>query len=379
MNNLSKNKPINMYDPTRDYMNHKNEYMDSINEVLDQGNFINGKQVIELEHQLSEYTGSKHCITVGNGTDALQIALMCLGIGPGDEVITVPHTWISTSEVISLLKAKPVFVDIESDTFNIDILKIEEKITDKTKVIIPVSLYGQMPDYDKINEIAEKYGLVVIEDGAQSFGATQRDKKSCNVTRIGSTSFFPSKPLGCYGDGGALFTNDDTLAKKMRAIKNHGGTKRFYHDYIGVNSRLDTVQAAILNVKMKYLDSSIKNRNIVAQRYTDGLCELLGIVIPSVQSYNTSVWAQYSLLIPTIDSRDRLVEKLKESGINVSIFYPKPLHYQPCFTYLGYKEGDFPVSESVCSTIINLPCYGELTEDEQMYIIDTFKKIYLDL
>lgn len=371
------NLPINMYDPTRDYRTYKTEYQQAINDVLDKGNFINGSQVTDLEESLAAYCGSKHCITVANGTDALQIALMALDIGPGDEILTVPHTWISTSEAIALLGARPVFIDIEDQTFNIDISGIEEKITTRTKAIMPVSLYGQMPDYDAINRLAEKYNIQVIEDGAQSFGATQNGRKSCSVTRIGTTSFFPSKPLGCYGDGGALFTDSDDMAIKIRAIKSHGGTKRFHHDYIGVNSRLDTLQAVILQVKLRYFDDNLVNRNRIANRYSDELSCLSNLKIPIVKDNNSSVWAQYSLIVDSLETRDRLVFGLKEHGINVSIFYPKPLHYQECFKYLGYKKGDFPVSEKVCARIINLPCYGELTEEEQTYIINIFKQIYL--
>jgi UDP-2-acetamido-2-deoxy-ribo-hexuluronate aminotransferase len=374
---MNMNLPINMYDPTRDYRTYKTEYQQAINDVLDKGNFINGSQVTDLEESLAAYCGSKHCITVANGTDALQIALMALDIGPGDEILTVPHTWISTSEAIALLGARPVFIDIEDQTFNIDISGIEEKITTRTKAIMPVSLYGQMPDYDAINRLAEKYNIQVIEDGAQSFGATQNGRKSCSVTRIGTTSFFPSKPLGCYGDGGALFTDSDDMAIKIRAIKSHGGTKRFHHDYIGVNSRLDTLQAVILQVKLRYFDDNLVNRNRIANRYSDELSCLSNLKIPIVKDNNSSVWAQYSLIVDSLETRDRLVFGLKEHGINVSIFYPKPLHYQECFKYLGYKKGDFPVSEKVCARIINLPCYGELTEEEQTYIINIFKQIYL--
>ena len=224
--------PIQMYDPKREYRTHKKEFDDSIQNVLNHGLFINGPEVKSLEPDLAKFSGAKHCVSVSNGTDALKIALLALGVGVGDEVLTVAHTWISTAEVISLINAVPVFVDIEDETFNMDPSKIEEKITSKTKAIMPVSLYGQMPDMDKINEIAAKHNLPVIEDGAQSFGGMYNGKRSCNLTTIGTTSFFPSKPLGCYGDGGACFTNDDELALKMIAIKSHGGVKRFHHKYV---------------------------------------------------------------------------------------------------------------------------------------------------
>lgn len=366
--------PINMYDPTRDYQNHKQEYDNAINSVLLKGNFIQGQQVFELEDKLKEYTNSKYCITCANGTDALYISLLALDIKPDDEVITVAHTWISTAEIISLAKAKPVFIDINPETFNMDIHKIEEKITNKTKVIIPVSLYGQMPDYQKINEIAHKYNLKVIEDGAQSFGASKDDYKSCSCkyTTIATTSFFPSKPLGCYGDGGAIFTNDNILASKIRAIKSHGGLERFKHKYIGLNSRLDTLQAAILLVKLNYFDDCLKKRNILANYYTNALKNIATINIPKTENNAYHVWAQYSILVENKSIRDNLINELKKVNINCSIFYPEPLHTQECFQYLNYKQGDLPITESICDRIINLPCYAELTFEEADYIINNF-------
>jgi UDP-2-acetamido-2-deoxy-ribo-hexuluronate aminotransferase len=371
--------PINMYDPTRDYAEHKEEYDEAIHNVLNKGNFIGGEQVTEFEKQLSCYTGAKHCITCANGTDALYIALLALDIGIGDEVITVAHTWISTSEVISLAHAIPVFVDIENITFNIDVSKIEEKITHKTKAILPVSLYGHMPDYAKIKEIGIKYGIPVIEDGAQSFGAIQNGQKSCSCfnTDIATTSFFPSKPMGCYGDGGALFTNDDVLAKKIRAIKSHGGLERFKHKYIGLNSRLDTIQAAILLVKLKYIDEKISARNDVASYYTSQLQNISRITLPTVHNNNTHALAQYSVLTSSKAERDALFNKLKADGVNCAIFYPSPLHTQECFAYLGYKYGDLPITETVCDTIINFPMYAELTRLEQDHVINIVKEFYL--
>jgi UDP-2-acetamido-2-deoxy-ribo-hexuluronate aminotransferase len=366
---------INMFDPKRDYQFHKKEYTDAINNVLEQGNFINGRQVKELEQQLQEYTKTKYCIAVANGTEALQIALMALDIKAGDEVITVAHTWISTSEVISLLGAKPVFIDIDSD-FNMNPDKIKESINDKTKAIIPVSLYGQMANFDEINKIANEYNLPVIEDGAQSFGAMQNGKKSCSVTTIGTTSFFPSKPLGCYGDGGSIFTNDEFLATKMRTIKNHGGLVRFKHTCIGLNSRLDTIQAAILLVKLKYFDESLKRRNKVAEYYTESLKNTLGIQLPRVNKDNYHVWAQYTILVDTKEIRDNLIKELEESGVNVGIFYPSPLHHQECFKYLETDASKLVNTEDFCDRIINLPCYAEITEKEQEYVCNTLKKYY---
>lgn len=365
---------IQMYDPKREYHNHKDAIDNSIQTVLNHGLFINGPEVKELEKSLSEYVGSK-CITVSNGTDALKIALLALDIGIDDEVITVSHSWISTAEVISVIKAKPVFVDIEPNTFNIDVNKIESAITNKTKAIIVVSLYGQIPDFDEIDNIANKYKIPVVEDGAQSFGATYKGRKSCSLTTIGTTSFFPSKPLGCYGDGGACFTNDPILEEKIRAIKNHGGVKRFHHKYIGINGRLDTLQAAILNTKFSYFDKTLINRNKCAEYYTLNLrfMEYYGFKLPEVSNNCTSVWAQYSILANNNKERDAIVCHLKNNNINVAIFYPEPLHLQECFSYLGYKNGDLSITENITSKIFNLPCYGEFTVAEQDCIISSIK------
>lgn len=370
---------IQMYDPKREYQSKKESFDNAIQTVLDHGLFINGPEVKKLERDLEEFSGSKHCISVSNGTDALKIALLALGVGVDDEVITVAHTWISSAEVISIINAKPVFIDIEDITFNMDPLKIEEKITDKTKALIVVSLYGQTPDFDIINKIASKYNIPVIEDGAQSFGAIYNGKRSCNLTTIGTTSFFPSKPLGCYGDGGACFTNDDNLAMKMRAIKSHGGIKRFHHHYIGLNGRLDTIQAAILNVKLHYFTETLKKRNKCANYYTENLKDLedKGLLkTPKVIENRMSAWAQYSLIITDKDTRDKMVKHLKDNNVNAAIFYPVPLHTQKCFEYLNCKLGSLPTTERVCDTVFNLPCYGEVTKEEQDYIIKVVKNFF---
>ena len=370
------NFPINMYDPTRDYNSNKEEYDDAIQTVLNKGNFINGNQVKELESSLADYVGVKDCICVGSGTDALQIALMAIDVGHGDEVITVPFTWISTSEVISLLGAKPVYVDIRSDTFAIDESLVEKAITPKTKAILPVSLYGFLPDYTLLNKIADKHGIPVIEDASQSFGSVQNGNKSCGLTTIGCTSFFPTKPLGCYGDGGALFTNNKELGNKIRAIKNHGALKRFHHKYIGVNSRLDTIQASILKIKLKNFKECLTNRQNVAMRYNEAFYNVSNISIPesvyndcSVAGNHCCAWAQYSLILDKCVDRDSVVAKLKEHKIGVAIFYPNVLHQQECFKYLNYPDDAFKVASNVSDHIINLPCYGELKKDEQDYII----------
>jgi UDP-2-acetamido-2-deoxy-ribo-hexuluronate aminotransferase len=371
--------PIQMYDPKREYKTHKKDIDESIHRVLDHGIFINGPEVKELEPKLSEFSGAKHAISVSNGTDAIKIALLALDVGVDDEVITVAHTWISTAEVVSLINAKPVFVDIEDETFNMDPEKIEAKITDKTKAILVVSLYGQMADLDRINEIAAKHNLPVIEDGAQSFGALYNERRSCSTTTIGTTSFFPSKPLGCYGDGGACFTDDDHLAMKMRAIKSHGGVKRFHHEYIGLNGRLDTMQAAILNVKLAYFEDSLEKRNAVANYYSDNLRELEDknlLKVPQVKEGRMSAWAQYALIIDSKETRDNMVKHLKENGVNAAIFYPAPLHTQKCFAYLNCELGSLPVTERVCDTVFNLPCYAEVTKEEQNHIIKVVKDFF---
>ena len=373
------NLPIFMYDPKREYQSQKSNIDNAIHKVLDHGIFINGPEVKQLEEQLSLFNNVKHSIGVSNGTDALKIALLALGVTVDDEVITVAHTWISTAEVISLINAKPVFVDIDPTTFNIDPSKIEAAITPKTKAIIVVSLYGQIPDIDQINEIATKYNIPVIEDGAQSFGAQQNGNYSGNLTTIGTTSFFPSKPLGCYGDGGACFTNDDEIATKIRAIKSHGGVQRFKHEYIGTNGRLDTIQAAILLEKIKYFSETVNKRNDCANYYSDNLRNLEKsnlLKLPIVKENNISAWAQYSLVVKDKETRDKIVQYLKDNKVMVAIFYPSPLHTQKCFQYLGYKEGDLPITENICDTIFNLPCYGEITKDEQDYIISIIQKFF---
>lgn len=368
--------PIYMYTPKNNIKEFRKEYMDALGKVLDHGLFINGPEVKELETYLAQYVGVKHCISVGNGTDAIEVALRALGIGYGDQVITVAHTWISTAEAISCVGATPVFIDIESWNFCIDPNKIEEKITEGvTKAIIVVSLYGQTPDYDSINEIASRYNLPVIEDAAQSFGAKYKNKKSCSLTTIGTTSFFPSKPLGGFGDGGACFTNNDELASKISAIKNHGCLQRFNHMITGRNSRLDTIQAALLKLKYEQLDSSLVKRNKVAKFYNDKLKQLQSddlCQLPMTDKDNYHVWAQYSILLNSNEIRDKVFNELKNYKIFPAIFYPKPLHTQKCYDHLGYAPEDLPITIDVCDRIINLPCYAELEEKEQQYVCDVF-------
>ncbi len=366
---------IQMYDPKREYRAHKTEINDSIQTVLDHGLFIDGPEIKALELKLTNYVGTQYCIAVSNGTDAIKIALLALDIKPNDEVITVAHTWISSAEVISIINAIPVFVDIEQDTFNMDYKKLRQAITSKTKAIIIVSLYGQVGDIDEINKIANEYGIPVIEDAAQSFGAIFNGKRSCNLSTIGTTSFFPSKPLGCYGDGGACFTNDESLANKMRAIKSHGGLKRFHHEYIGMNGRLDTIQAAILLSKFNYIDKTLNSRNKCAEYYNEQLKNIEELKIPIVKENRYHVWAQYSLLCKNKEIRDNLVNYMKENGVNVAVFYPVPLHYQNCFKNKSIVH-NLSITEETADRVFNLPCYGELTIEEQEKIVDLVKKFY---
>ncbi len=365
---------------------YKDEMEEAILKVARNCNFIMGKEVDELERSLEKFTGAKHAISCSSGTDALLLAMMALDIKPGDEIITTPFTFIATAETIAFLGAIPVFVDIDEITYNIDPAKIEAAITDKTKAIIPVSLYGQPCDMDEIMTIAEKHALKVIIDGAQSFGSTYKGKSDSNLGDISCTSFFPAKPLGCYGDGGAVFTNDDKLAEKMKSIRVHGQTKRYYHKYIGLGGRLDTIQAAVLNVKLKYYEKDLALRQEVASKYTKvfrqkaegGRGKEYEIMLPYIDEKCTSVYAQYSIRIkpstfnlqPSTSLREKLQEKLSNDGIPTAIHYPLSLHLQECFAYLGYKEGDFPISETVANEIMSLPMNPYITNEEIEYIVE---------
>lgn len=364
------------------YEAHKAEINAAIQAVLDHGHFIMGPEISVLEEKLAKYVGVKHCLTVSSGTHSLEIALRALGVGPGDEVVTVPFTWISTSEAVCLVGATPRFVDIDPKTFCMDVSKLEAAITPKTKAIMPVSLFGQMPDYSKIRIIADKYGIAIIEDGAQSFGATRCDADnsayrscSCKWTQISSTSFFPAKPLGCYGDGGALFTNDDDLAAKMKAIRTHGGERRHYHTLVGTNGRFDTLQAAIILAKLPYFDEEVKKREEVGARYAQLLDGTPNIVIPEVAADNTSVWAQYTVRV--LD-RDKVCAKMKERGVPTAVYYPKCLHEQPVFSNLGYAWGDFPEAEKASREVMSLPMSPFLTDGDQGLVVKTFKEVLND-
>lgn len=348
------------------YRAYYEEINDRIKIVLNHGRFIMGPEIEEVEESLAKYVGVKHAITVSSGTMALEIALRALDIGPGDEVITVPFTWISTAEVILLVGAKPIFVDIDPITYNMDPEKIESVITSKTKAIIPVSLFGQMPDFAKINDIAQKYGIAVIEDGAQSFGAQQNGKKSCGMSVIGCTSFFPAKPLGCYGDGGALFTNDDILADKIRAIRTHGGIKRHEHILVGTNGRFDTIQAAILLVKLSHFDEEIEKRAYLGAHYSELLRDFC--TVPEIMPGNTHVYAQYTI---RVKDRDRVIKYLNKSSIPTAIYYPKCLHEQPIFSCLGYRLGDFPEAEKASREVLSIPMHPFLKEEDQEKVVSS--------
>ncbi len=347
------------------YKLYKTEIDEAVHKVLDNANYIMGNEVKELEENLQIFTGAKHVITCSSGTDALLLAMMALDIKPDDEIITTPFTFISTAETIAFLGAKPVFVDIDEQTYNIDASKIEEQITKKTKAIMPVSLYGQPANMDVIQAIADKYNLKVIVDGAQSFGSTFNGKRDSNLGDISTTSFFPAKPLGCFGDGGAVFTNDDTLAQKIKSLRVHGQSKRYYHQYIGMGGRMDTIQCAIVDVKLKYYEKDLARRKEVAEKYTEAL-KGKDLILPFVDERATSAFAQYSV---RVQNRDNVQSKLKKQGIPTAVHYPMPLHLQECFAYLGYKNGDFLVSELISNEIMSLPMNPYLSDDEIEFIV----------
>ena len=352
------------------YQAYKDKIDANIQAVLNKSNYILGEQVQTLERELQTFTNTKYAITCSSGTDALLLALMAIDIQPGDEVITTPVTWISTGEMIALLKAKPVFVDIEPDTYNIDANLIEKAITKKTKAIMPVSLYGQPADIDAIQGIANQYNLKVIIDGAQSFGSTYKGKMDSNLGDISTTSFFPSKPLGCYGDGGAVFTNNEEYAKKIKLLRVHGQSKRYHHQYIGIGGRLDTLQAAVLLAKLTNFKKELKDRQIVADLYTNKLSKTFQT--PFIKPDRTSAWAQYTL---KVNNRDDLQLKLKGHGIPTSVFYPIPLNLQECFKYLNSKHGDFPVSDSASKEVLSLPMNPFLDNYQIDYIISHILKL----
>ncbi|AYJ78410.1 DegT/DnrJ/EryC1/StrS family aminotransferase [Aliarcobacter cryaerophilus] len=352
---------------------YKEEIEEAILKVARDCNFIMGSQIDELERDLEKFTGSKYAISCSSGTDALLLAMMALDIQPDDEIITTPFTFFATAETIAFLKAKPVFVDIDEKTYNIDPSKIEAAITPKTKAIIPVSLYGQPCDMDEIQAIVDKtlktknQKLYTIIDGAQSFGSTYKGISDSNLGDISCTSFFPAKPLGCYGDGGALFTNDEKLADKIKSLRLHGQSIRYHHQYIGMGGRLDTIQAAVLNVKLKYYEKDLKLRQEVASKYTKAIkTKNQKLETPFISDKCTSAWAQYSI---RVQNRTELQTKLQNLGIPTAVHYPMPLHVQECFKYLNLKEGDFPISEKVSKEIMSLPMNPYVSDEEIEFIV----------
>jgi UDP-2-acetamido-2-deoxy-ribo-hexuluronate aminotransferase len=339
------------------YAAYQTEIDAAIRSVLLSSAFINGPEVKALEGELASFCGAKHAMACANGTDAIHVALLALGIRPGDEVIVPDFTFYATAEMVALAGATPVFADIDSVTFNITAATVEARITPRTKGIIPVSLFGQIPDLDGIGALAAARGLWVMEDGAQSFGADQRGKRSCALTRVATTSFFPAKPLGCYGDGGALFSSDDALAASIRTLLNHGSTQRYHHSVVGVNSRLDSIQAAVLRVKLRHFETELKQRDRAARMYTERLAGK--VVTPAVREGNFSAWAQYTIRVP---NRDKLQAHLQSKGIPTAVHYPIPMHAQKAFAHLGIKDGQCPVATQAAREVMSLPMHGMLAE-----------------
>lgn len=363
---------IQFVDLKRQYKAYKKEIDGQIRDVISSSAFIMGKKIEELEQKLAAFTKTKYAAGCSSGTDALVLALAALELRPGDEVITTPFSFIATSEAIAIFKAKPVFVDIDAHTFNIDPAKIPAVITDKTRGIIAVDLFGQCADYDAINAVARDHKLFVIEDAAQSFGASYKGRPACSLAPVACTSFFPAKPLGCFGDGGMIFTDDEKLYTVIKSLRAHGmGTDKYNHVRIGFNARLDTLQAGILLAKFRHMRDEIKRRNAAARYYTKYLSGC--VTTPVVLEHNVSVFAQYSILVK---DRDALQQHLKNKAVPTAVHYPQPLHTQTAFFYLGYKKGDFPVAEQTCGSILALPMHAHLKKGEQDHIIKTVKSFY---
>ena len=372
MSNLISGKPLPMVDLKNQYDRLKDEIMGGFQEVLENTQFINGPIVKEFAVKLADYLDVKHAIPCGNGTDALQIALMSLGLKPGDEVITTPFTFVATAEVIGLLGLKPVFVDVDPNTFLMDVSKLEEKITSNTRCVIPVHLFGQCVDMESLVEICKKHDLKIVEDNAQAIGAEIRFsdgtvKKAGTIGDLGTTSFFPSKNLGCYGDGGAIFTNNEDYGKLVKMIVNHGSSKKYYHDVIGVNSRLDSLQAVVLKAKLPQLDAFNKARQEVAAFYNDKFKDLESVQTPSFASWSTHVFHQYTLRLIGVE-RAPFMDYLRECGISSAVYYPVPLHIQEGYKESGYTNGDFPISEELSESVISLPIHTEMDNDKLEYI-----------
>ncbi len=369
---------VNFYTSQREYHEKKGEFDAAISSIIEKGNFILGAEEAQFEEDIQAYTGAKYAIGVASGTDALIIASDILGFKDGKEVITSPFTFLASTSCISKHGGKPVFVDIDENTFGIDVNKIEEKINSNTVGIIPIHLFDQMVNMDKIMDIANRHNLRVLEDAAEAFGMRWKGtgnqyKHSGTIGDFGVYSFFPTKTLGGYGDGGMIVTNDEKLAQMVKSLRVHGASKKYHYDYIGYNSRLDTLQAAVLSVKLKYIDEAINKRASIAKLYKERLSQCESIRLPIVKGDQNQVYYVFNILV---ENRDGLAEHLKKNEIGYSIYYPMPLHLQKCFEYLGYKKGDFPVAERVSEKIIALPIYPEITVDEIDYVCDTIKKFY---
>ncbi len=373
---------MNFVDLGRQYRAYQKEIDQAISDVVKSCRFVMGPQVADLEVALAEFVGTSHAIGVGSGTDALLLSLMALDVEPGDEVITTAFSFIATAEIIAFLKARPVFVDIDPVTFNIDVVQLEDIVKQRlragarVKAILPVSLFGQCADMVEINRIAEANGIPVIEDGCQSFGATYMDAMSCGVSDIGVTSFFPAKPLGCYGDGGMVFTNDHDIADRIKRLRNHGQKVRYQHHEIGLNARLDTIQAAVLLAKFPHFAEELEKRRLVAEIYTRLIKEKLsGVLPPIVVDDRTSVFAQYTVRIQD-NMRDSVINALQDRNIPYAIHYPMPLHLQPSMADFGFKQGDFPVSEQASREVLSLPMHPFITISEQEEVIDALAQAF---
>ncbi len=367
-------KKIHMVDVIGQYKGIKNEVDQSVIEVIESGMFVNGPAVKNFQANLENYLGVKHVIPCANGTDALQIALMALGLQPGDEVLVPSFTFVATAEVIGLLGLQPVMIDVDPGTFNVNVENFKGKVSDKTKAIVPVHLFGQSADMEEIMEFAKQHNLYVVEDNAQAIGADcilndGTKQKAGTIGDIGCTSFYPSKNLGCYGDGGAIFTNDDVMAEKIRIITNHGMNVRYYHDRLGVNSRLDSIQACILDIKLKRLDEYNENRRKLADAYDAALSSINGVEAPQRSEKSTHVFHQYTMKIENTETREGLQNHLKERNIPSMIYYPVPLHHQKA--YAKYHDGsNLPVTEDLCSRVLSLPMHSEMDEEGLDYIIE---------
>lgn len=371
-------KEIRMVDLATQYQRIKTEVDTAIAKVLQSTQFIKGPQVKSFEDNLAAYLGVKHVIACANGTDALQIAMMALGLKPGDEVITASFTYVATAEVIALLQLKPVLVEVDPDTFCISPKAIRKAISPKTKAIVPVHLFGQCADMEAIMQIAKEHNLYVIEDNAQAIGADYTfangsTQKAGTIGNVGTTSFFPSKNLGCYGDGGALFTNDDALAAQIRVVANHGQTKQYVHDEVGVNSRLDTIQAAVLDIKLKHLDEYAASRRQVADRYDAAFANVEGVTIPVRAANSTHVFHQYTLKLNGLN-RDAVRKKLEEKGVPSMVYYPIPVHRQKAYITPAYTNEMFVVTDKLCESVLSLPIHTEMDAEQQNYIIESFKE-----